>query len=79
MVYLKSLGAGIFNLIFAAVIIFYIHMAAYVARLHSESPDVGTWDPVSFVSSAWWVVLAVLLFAVSFYKEFHKLNRKPNP
>lgn len=78
MVYLKSVGAGIFNLIFAGVVVLYFHMAVFVDRFHSESKDAGNWDPLS-VSPVWWVVLSILIFTVSFYREFRKLTRKPNP
>jgi hypothetical protein len=76
MVYLKSLFAGIFNLIFAGVVVLYIHMAAYAVRLHSGSPDAGTWDPVSFISPVGWVVLSIIIFSASFYWELRKLTRK---
>jgi hypothetical protein len=76
-VYLKSVGAGIFNLIFAGVVVLYFHMAVFEARFHSESKDASHWDPFS-VSPVWWVVLSILIFTASFYKEFRKLTRKPN-
>ena len=77
MVYLKSVGAGIFNMIFAGAVVLYSHMAAYEARFHSDAKDAGRWDPLS-ISPVWWVVLSVFIFTASFYREFRKLTRKPN-
>jgi len=78
-IYLKSLGSGLFNLFFAGVIVLYAHMAAVEARFHSASRDAGHWDPVSFIGPVWLVVIGVLIFIASFYREFRKLTSKPNP
>ena len=77
MIYLKSLFAGIFNLTFAGAVVLYSHMAAYEARFHSDAKGAGRWDPFS-ISPIWWVVISILIFTVSFYREFRKLTRKPN-
>ena len=77
-IYLKSLGAGLFNLIFAGTIVFYSHMAAFEARFHSDAQDAGKWDPLSVIHPAWWAVIGIAIFTVSFYREFRKLTRKPN-
>lgn len=78
-IYVKSLGAGLFNLFFAGVIVLYSHMAAVEARFHSASRDGGRWDLVSFIRPVWWIVIAAFIFIASFYREFRKLTRKPNP
>jgi len=78
-IYLKSLGTGFFNLIFAGTIVFYSHMAAFEARFHSDARDAGKWDPVSVIRPAGWLVISIAIFIVSFYREFRKLTRKPNP
>jgi hypothetical protein len=78
-IYLKSAGAGLFNLFFVGVIVLYTHMAAVEARFHAASRDAGHWDPVFFIKPVWWVVIGLFIFIASFYREFRKLTRKPNP